>query len=104
MLRVTVELVPFGQEDKARKIGEMVIGNDLGYDETGHSYQAMLAPDDWNDTPAKYMRLKGYDRSQSVWDLIFLLLKGRNKRHKKDKRLFKLLQKRLGLLKEEDDA
>jgi hypothetical protein len=69
MLRITVELVPLGDEDRKRKIGEMVIAND-----GAGGYEAWTAPDKWSSEPARYGVLKGYDRSQSVWELIRIML------------------------------
>jgi hypothetical protein len=74
MLRITVELVPFGDEKRKRKIAEMVIANDLsgGYDTGG--YQAWTAADDWSGDKDMYGKLSAFDRSQSVWELIRLML------------------------------
>lgn len=69
MLRVTIDLVPFGQEDKAKKIGELVIANDLS-----GGYEAWTAPDLWSNDPAMFGRLNEYDRTQSPWELVRLIL------------------------------
>lgn len=75
MLRVTVELVPYGDETKKKKIGEMVLAN-TG-DGTGEKgdYEAWTAPDNWSGEPAKYGKLFGYDRSQSVWELVYQMVR-----------------------------
>jgi len=73
MLRITVELVPFGIEERKRKIGEMVIANVAG---GSHSdYESWIAPDDWSHTPALFSEVKEHDRSQSVWELVAKVIK-----------------------------
>lgn len=69
MLRVTVELVPFGREAEKQKIAEMVIANN-----TLGGYEAWTAPDDWSGEPARYGYLQDHDRRKSVWELIRLML------------------------------
>lgn len=74
MLRVKIELVPFGDETKAKTIGEMLIANDgTGTAEKGN-YAAVVAPDEWNGQPIMYANLKNYDRKLSVWCLVQSLL------------------------------
>lgn len=73
MLRITVELIPFGDEDRAKKIGEMVIAN-TGYYGGEHSYEGWTAPDSHSGEPAMFGRVL-FDRSQSVWELIKVMLK-----------------------------
>lgn len=76
MLRITVELVPFGNEDQKRKIGEMVAAN-VTFSRgngNGHSYDAYIAADEFSGTPTLFAKLDGYDRSQSVWELIRALV------------------------------
>jgi len=76
MLRITVELIPFGNEDQKKKIGEMVAANVSFSRENGngYSYDAWIAADNWSGTPALFAQLKGYDRNQSVWELIRTLI------------------------------
>ncbi len=86
MLRVTVELVPFGDEQHKRKIAEMVIANDMsgGYDTGG--YQAWTAADDWSGDKAMFGKLDKFNRRLSVWELIRLVLECiRLEKHKPDK-------------------
>lgn len=71
MLRVTVHLVPFGDESRATKIAEMVIANTGTGD---GSYEGMTAPDDWSGEDVTYGKLVHYDRSQSVWELVRQML------------------------------
>ena len=70
MLRVTVELVPFGQETGARKIVEMLIANDGDGDGTHCSYEGWISSDSWTKDQARYGKVKDHDRRQSVWTLI----------------------------------
>lgn len=74
MLRVKVELVPFGDESLARQIAEMVVANTGDNPYGGHSYEAWTAPDSHSGEPAKFGRLSSFDRSQSVWELLRLML------------------------------
>jgi hypothetical protein len=86
MLRITVELVPFGQEDQKKKIAEMVIANAGLADSKEHnafSYEAWTAPDSHSGEPARYGVLHEFNRSQSVWELVRLMLECiRLERHK----------------------
>ena len=74
MLRITVELVPFGDENRKRKIGEMVIANDGSGDIETASYQAWIAADDHSGEPAMFATLAHHDRRHSVWELIRALI------------------------------
>jgi len=66
MLRVKIELVPHGDESRAKTIGEMVIANDsTGTYENGN-YQAVIAPDSWSGEPMCHANLQNWDRKQSV--------------------------------------
>lgn len=97
MLRVTIELVPYGDETRKKKIGEMVLANDG--DGTGKkgNYEAWTAADDWSKEPARYGVLKNYDRSQSVWELMRLMLEAiRLEHHEPTTDLSKRLKERLG--------
>ena len=75
MLRVTVELVPFGDESNTRKIGEMVIANTgkNEYDPSLNDYQGWTAPDAHSGEPARFGIVQ-FVRSQSVWELIRVML------------------------------
>jgi hypothetical protein len=72
MLRITVELIPFGVESKAKKIGELVIANAGSHQfEYGNfNYEGYIQKDAWSGDPAMYCKIEGYDQSQSVWELI----------------------------------
>ena len=74
MLRITVELVPLGDEDNKQKIGEMVIANTGDTQSITSSYEAWISKNDWSGEPEMYGKLDDYNRSQSVWELIRLML------------------------------
>ena len=103
MLRVIIELVPFGDETRKKKIGEMVIANDTeNYDESGDSYQAWTAKDDWSGESEMFGRLSGYDRRQSPWELVRLVIETiRLEKNKPDTEENSLSQRLLRRLKGE---
>ena len=72
MLRITVELVPFGDESNTRKIGEMVIANTGRVGEL-NSYEGWTAEDEHSGEPAMFGRVN-FDRRQSVWELVRLMV------------------------------
>lgn len=84
MLRITVELVPYGDETKKRKIGEMVIANDLGGDHWHGNYQGWVAADDWSKTPSLFGKVVNHDRSKSVWELIKAMIHSFTETHSPD--------------------
>ena len=69
MLRVTVELVPHGEEDRAYTIGTMLIANDgtgsLGYGNYGFAY---CNTD--NDNVIAIGTLQNFPRHLGAWQLI----------------------------------
>ena len=74
MLRVTIELVPHGDESRAKRIGEMIIANDsTGSYERGN-YKAVIDADQWTGDGIKHANLQNWDRRNNVWGLIETLL------------------------------
>lgn len=75
MVRVTVELLPGGDESKARTIGIMLIANDgTGGQEVGN-YNAALHAEYTGNEP-RTGRVTGFDRKrQSAWSLVGAFLK-----------------------------
>lgn len=74
MLRVIVELVPFGDESKKKKVGEMVLANDTSGYGNSSNYEGWIAPDEWCADPQMFGRVKGYDRRGNVWQLIKMMI------------------------------
>jgi len=72
MLRITVELVPFGDESQARKLVEMLIANDGNGngDGTHCDYEGWISSDTWTKDGPRYGKVTEHDRRQSVWTLI----------------------------------
>lgn len=67
MIRVTVELVPFGDEDKKKVIGEMLIANDgTGTQKTGN-YVGVYSSDRVQSI-SKF--LGNFPREYGVWKLV----------------------------------
>lgn len=69
MLRVIVELVPFGVEKDKKTIGEMVIAN-VGRGGDGTNYIGHFADDRGNE---HYAFLQNHDRSKQVLELVRLI-------------------------------
>jgi len=73
MLRITVEIVPYGDETMAREIGKGYIVNDG----TGHynkgNYNCTFYETDINNKQS--IKLKNFDRSKGFWSLIGEALK-----------------------------
>ena len=70
MLRVIVELVPYGDETGARKLVEMLIANDGDGCGTHSNYEGWISSDSWTKDKPRYGKVKDHDRRQSVWILI----------------------------------
>lgn len=75
MLRITIELLPHGDESQARHMGTAVIANDgTGTAEVGN-YDVSLSTFDSPDKIWKRARVKGFRRKQlGPWDLLLLAL------------------------------
>lgn len=67
MLRITIDLVPFGEESESSPIGEMIIGNIKmlpgNYADYVYGYH-----DDYG--VEKYGMVHDFDRSAGVWELV----------------------------------
>lgn len=75
MIRVIVELVPYGDEQRARVIGEASIVNDGSGDaETGH-YYAKLRTDHAGNWIEEERVLRNYSRRNGFWKLLSELTK-----------------------------
>ena len=65
MLRLTLEMVPFGNEQAKYKIGEMEICNVGGTNKEG-DYTAILS----SGKGVESISYKGFDRSRGAWKLV----------------------------------
>lgn len=72
MLRVTVDLVPFGDEDRALKIAEAVIYNDGTGDSVSGNYVAGFCERGW----IGMTKVKNFKRRRHVWALVRSALRG----------------------------
>lgn len=71
MLRVKIELVPFGDESMTKQIAEMVIANAGINPSTGsHKYIGSYADDKGNDFTGL---VREHDRSKNVLELLFAM-------------------------------
>jgi hypothetical protein len=76
MLRVTIELWPFGEERWKKHLGTAIVANDGTGTETKGNYDVRLLK--WGDSGKvwKEGRVKGFPRlSRGPWDLLYLALK-----------------------------
>lgn len=92
MLRVTIELVPYGNEDEASKIATMLIANDgTGTYKTGnyaYAYEYSDRPDD-----PEIGLINRFPRNEGAWALVKKILN--NKYHSNGNELTDLLLARL---------
>jgi hypothetical protein len=67
MIRVRVEIVPFGIESDAREIGQMIIANDGTGDKYSANYGFVYA-----DTHGDHHEgtVKNFSRSKGFWNLV----------------------------------
>ena len=80
MLRVRVELVPFGQEDLVAQIGCLLIGNDASGDEEVGTYDVAYRPGDPENVTAEILterdwewthaRVEDHARDQGLLPLV----------------------------------
>ncbi|MFO0940122.1 MAG: hypothetical protein U0930_05080 [Pirellulales bacterium] len=86
MIRVTVELVPKGIEERKRTLGVLEIANDTTGNQEIGNYNAVLHAE-YTDRNSRHGRVENFHRStQSVWSLVgaFLKLFGHTKHSPKD--------------------
>ena len=67
MLRIIVDLVPYGDEDEATPIGEMIIGNDHTYKDNTADYIYGYRDDNGTE---EFGHITRFDRSEGIWKLI----------------------------------
>lgn len=62
MLRITIDLCPYGDEDKARTIGQMLIGNIGSAGSNAADYVVLLEGQE-------VAQVKGHQREDGPWEL-----------------------------------
>lgn len=76
MIRVTVEVVPYGNEHAKEVIGVAEIANLGRITKGGYCAYEMNLKD---QTGCKHSHVKRFLRERGVWDLIMVALRDRNK-------------------------
>lgn len=67
MIRVKVDLVPLGNEDEAKQIGELVLANDGWGNAFTGNYVFVCADDSGEEREGS---VKDFPRGQGIWKLI----------------------------------
>jgi pyoverdine/dityrosine biosynthesis protein Dit1 len=94
MIRVRVDLVPFGNEDEAKEIGQLVLANDGSGNAFTGNYVFVYADDSGKEHVGS---VKDFPRKQSIWKLIAECLHSNLEPH--DEELAYLLWERLNNVK-----
>jgi hypothetical protein len=75
MLRITIELVPYGDESKKEVIGIATIANDATGDQTTGNYKYHISKWGKGNAMWKAGKLAGFPRKRlGPWDLLFRVL------------------------------
>lgn len=74
MLRVTVEIVPFGDEERKRTLGSMTIINDMTGDLKSGNYSCEITSYDWTRNKDVTVKVKGHPRMLGFWKLLHTAL------------------------------
>jgi hypothetical protein len=69
LIRVTVTLVPHGNENEASEINHMIIANDLSGSPTMGNYEYRI-----DDNPDRIGKVFHHERNTEVWKLIYKVL------------------------------
>lgn len=77
MLKIRIELWPFGNEAQKREIATMDLWNDGTGDRYVGNYQgeAHVPASVYNELDNRHGSVKGYDRIQNVWTLVAEMLR-----------------------------
>ena len=76
MIRVTVELLPFGDETKAEHLGTAIIANDLTGDVETGNYWATFSKWGRPNQVWKRGQVVNFERqTRGPWDLLYLALR-----------------------------
>jgi hypothetical protein len=67
MLRITIDLVPFGNEEGSKAIGEMIIGNEHMYADNTANYVYGYRDDKGTE---EFGYITRFDRSEGIWKLL----------------------------------
>jgi hypothetical protein len=67
MLRITIDLVPFGNEEDSQTIGEMIIGNEHTYANNTANYVYGYRDDKGTQ---EFGCITRFDRSEGIWKLL----------------------------------
>ena len=81
MIRVRVDLVPFGNEDKAKEIGQLVLAND-GYGNVFTGNYVFVYAD--NSGKEHEGSVKDFPRNEGIWKLIAECLNSNLEPHDED--------------------
>ena len=90
MIRVRVDLVPFGNEDKAKEIGQLILANDGSGNVFTGNYVFVYAD---NSGVEHEGSVKDFPRRMGIWELISECLSNSVDVH--DEELAKLLWERI---------
>ncbi|HUS49555.1 MAG TPA: hypothetical protein VMZ91_05285 [Candidatus Paceibacterota bacterium] len=72
MIKITVELIPYGIKEASHEIASMIIANDgTGTHELGN-YKYIITSNTEEDIRGTF---KGYERKKMIWSLIKAILK-----------------------------
>ena len=74
MLKVVIEIHPFGDETRKRTIGEVYIANDMTGDISTGNYKAWLTKDPRVSGLAPDIKLKNFDRVLGAHELVRQIL------------------------------
>jgi hypothetical protein len=76
MIRITIELLPFGFEENKRHLGTITIANDASDTLTSGNYKAKLSQSGESARPWKETYIKDFPRKQrNAYDLLYRVLK-----------------------------
>lgn len=76
MLRITVELLPLGDETRARHLGTAIIANDATGSRARGNYTVRLSKRGQPKSVWRRGRVEGFPRQRlGAWDLLYLALR-----------------------------
>lgn len=101
MLRITIELVPFGNEDEAQKIATMLIANEGTGDYKVGNYAYVYNYSDRPDEP-EFGYVRRYPRIQGAWGLVKRVLS--DKYHASSNDTVERLLERLEQYRKEEES